>query len=88
MSHFTCDLGTRYFPFGQLDRDALSQQLVKSNEDKNEDVPIVSFPLTSIISSGGLGEGTVNNPGITAKRLVLHCLFLSCISSYVLSSRN
>ena len=57
MSHFTCDNGVKYFPFGQLDKIKLQQHLsgdgntfgIKGCDDS---IPIISFPLTSTISNG------------------------------------
>jgi hypothetical protein len=66
MSHFTCDLGTRYFPFGRLDKQLLQQQLANhsfsdndnnSNNDGTEDIPIISFPLSSVMSQQQSGGG-------------------------------
>lgn len=59
MSHFTCDLGTRYFPFGRLDQDSLQRQLREGGSREEATIPVISFPLTSAISQSPPRHGIV-----------------------------
>ena len=89
MSHFTCDLGTRYFPFGRLDKQLLHQQLsLEGSGDSG--VPMVSFPLSSAMSQGGNGGVEEGRGGAESRKLQcsLCGTICFCIASHILLQTN